>query len=77
MNKLKITWQAEDGYVGGGRPHSFNMDADDFDGCETIKEAMALVYEAVEADFQDKVCPNFDAIAIQKQVEELLKGLKP
>ena len=35
---MKITWEVDDGYAGGSRPHNTEIDNDELDECETDEE---------------------------------------
>lgn len=50
-----ITWEVDDGYVGGARPHEVEIDVEDIKECESVEEVENLIEEMVEADFNDKV----------------------
>lgn len=53
---FKITWEAEDGYCGPSRPHSFRVDADSVDA-ETEEEARELFWQLVDDEFRAAVSP--------------------
>lgn len=73
-DNLEITWQASDGYVGGRRPQKLRIEHYEIFGCESADAAMVMIDEAIEADFRDKVNPEYDRDAIKAQVEEILKN---
>lgn len=75
-NKIKIKWQADDGYVGGARPQTLHLDPDDFIDCENIEEGMDLVSREVQNDFAQKVSPSYDDEAVRKQIEAMLADRK-
>jgi hypothetical protein len=54
--KFKVRWQVSDGYVGGARPQSFNIDIDEMvENCETETEALQYLDDAVHDDFDNTV----------------------
>jgi len=52
---MEIRWQAYDGYAGGSRPQYTKVDDGDIEDCETVEEAMELIMELVQNDFNQKV----------------------
>ncbi len=62
MTKIKVRWQASDGYIGKDRPQVTTIEASDFEGLER-REAEALFEELMEDDFRNKVswdCDDYD-----------------
>jgi len=49
---MQITWQVDDGYCGGSRPHYLDIDDDDLLGCETEEEKENLISESIQEDFE-------------------------
>ena len=47
-DSLEISWEVDDGYVGPSRPQYLTLDATDFEGCESVDEAMQYVYEDLQ-----------------------------
>jgi hypothetical protein len=79
---MKVTWQAEDGYCGGARPHTTKIDDEDIAACETVEVAMGLVEDCITEDFANTVSPGWDykkalaevkAIIVKAKAEELLE----
>lgn len=52
---MEITWHIEDGYVGGSRPHSVEIDDDELSGCETREEQREVIEEYVKQAFQNDI----------------------
>lgn len=52
---MKIKWEAEDGYVGGSRPHYLEVDDDELSECETEEEKNQLIDDYVREDFEQTV----------------------
>lgn len=50
-----VTWQCEDGYVGGSRPHRVEVPDDELAECETEEEREQMINDYVEEDFRNKV----------------------
>lgn len=68
--RFKITWEAEDGYVSGSRPHHTSLLDDDFETDTSEKELREIFWQAVQDDFANKVSPVSD------QEEEFLAWAK-
>jgi hypothetical protein len=63
MSKVKVRWQAADGYVGGARPQTTTIEASDFEGLSRI-EAEELFDELMDDAFREKVtleCDDYEA----------------
>lgn len=56
-NRFTARYGVDDGYVSGGRTHSFSVDAGDLDADMTEKELESLFYESMQDDFEQKVQP--------------------
>lgn len=56
-NQFEVTWEADDGYCGGSRPHSFHIRAEDIEEDMTEKELSDLFWDEVQNDFQQRVSP--------------------
>lgn len=55
-DKIKVRWEADDGYCGGSRPQSFTLDlADMAESCETEDAAMQYLWAEVDQALRDKV----------------------
>lgn len=53
---IKVTWEIDDGYVGGSRPHETIIDFDIEDWKELTEEQLEeQIDDAVEDDFNDKI----------------------
>ncbi len=55
---MKVTWEAEDGYVSGGRPQSVEVPDDEIEECESAEKAMELIYEYILEEFNERVSPG-------------------
>jgi hypothetical protein len=53
-DRITVTWQISDGYVGGSRPQSFEVDPEDFIGMSRAEVERTLDQMAVE-DMMTKV----------------------
>lgn len=54
MSRVRVTWTVSDGYV-DDRPHSFHVDADDFQHCDTDEDIEQLLYEIAQEHFVQRV----------------------
>lgn len=52
---MKIIYEVEDGYVGSSRPQHVKVDDFELLDCDTIDEALELINNAVQDDFEKKV----------------------
>ncbi len=69
---MNINWEVEDGYVGGSRPQSFEIDDEDITSCLTVEEAMEMIADATQEEFDNKASwcyRDFD------RLKEAVKGL--
>lgn len=48
---MKVIWQIKDGYVGGDRPHTTEVDDQELSDCDTEVEREELISDAVQGDF--------------------------
>ena len=64
-NKLRILWEAQDGYAGGSAPQRFVLDLDEMvEDCFDEKEAREYLEREIQSDFENKVswsCADFDS----------------
>ena len=49
---MRISWTVDDGYAGGTRPQSLNIDDDELRECESIEEAQKLIDDYVQDEFE-------------------------
>lgn len=56
-DRFEVTWETDDGYVGGSRPHHFNIQEDDLSDDETDTSLSALFQDMMQADFEQTVSP--------------------
>lgn len=55
--KFEATWEAEDGYVGGSRPHHVSIRADELDEDMDDEQLKNLFWEAIQSDFEQRCSP--------------------
>jgi hypothetical protein len=56
MKNIVITWQVEDGYCGGSRPHSTVVDGDDLqDYIDAGGDREHFISECVREDFENTI----------------------
>ncbi len=51
---MKVYWEVDDGYV-GNRPHFTIIPDDEILDCETEEEAMQLISDSVQEDYEQKI----------------------
>jgi hypothetical protein len=54
-DKFEVTWEADDGYTGGSRPQTFDIDAFELDDCESVADLRRIFWDCVQADFERRV----------------------
>jgi hypothetical protein len=74
MSKIKITYSIDDGYAGGERPLSFEMDMYEFEDDMTEEEIKETVWEAIRIDMEARVHPYWSEREMPEILAELAKG---
>lgn len=70
---MKVTWEVNDGYVGKSRPQTTEVNDGELTSCETFEEAMNLIEEAVQYDFEQRISWHHKDLAIvEDSIRELL-----
>lgn len=59
-NEFEVTWEADDGYAGGSRPHSFTISEDEFADDDDDKSLSTLFWDLLQTDFEQTVSPFSD-----------------
>lgn len=57
-DKFKITYEANDGYVGGARPQYTSIDIDELGGNESDQDLKDLFWNEIQRHFQETVNPH-------------------
>ena len=52
---MEITWEVADGYVGKSRPQHTIINDEDLSECETVIEAMQIISDSIQEDFDNKI----------------------
>ena len=52
---MEIIWQVDDGYAGGRRPHTTEIDDDDILSCATEEELQDLIEACIYEDFLNQI----------------------
>jgi glutamate synthase domain-containing protein 3 len=74
---IKIRWQVDDGYAGGSRPQSTEIDKSELEQCDTFEEAKELIENAVQEDYENKVSWSYgDWNGIEETINEVLSKKK-
>lgn len=55
---FEVTWEAEDGYCGGARPHHFDISTDDFEKDTTEQELEEIFNDMLDSEFSSHVAPS-------------------
>ena len=56
---FRVTWEAEDGFVSGSRPHSFKINAEELDS-DDERSLHDYFWEYVQDEFTQHVSPTSD-----------------
>jgi hypothetical protein len=73
---FRITWEAQDGYVGGSRPHTTKLKLEHFDGSESVDEIREQILNEIQTDFESKVTPGYsdsDVDVLASQIHAALQ----
>lgn len=54
MSKISIRWSVDDGYI-GNRPHTTELDTDDFDDDMTDEQLQEEIERAVQEDYDNNI----------------------
>jgi hypothetical protein len=52
---MRVYWEVDDGYVGKSAPQYTDISDDDILECETDEEAMELITDSIQEDFNQKI----------------------
>lgn len=50
-----VIWQVDDGYAGGSRPHTTEVDDDELSECDTEEERQEHIGACIQDDFEQKI----------------------
>ncbi len=56
--KMKVTWEVEDGYVGKRSPQYIEIPDDELEGCDTDEDKQRLIEDYIQEDFDCKISWN-------------------
>ncbi len=79
VKAITITYEVEDGYAGGSRPHSVRLDLNDFGDCETPEDIERRIDECVSDHFRENIGPYwkrdqieevFDLVMAEREAED-------
>ena len=71
---MDISWEVEDGYVGKSRPQSFHIEDAEIKECKTINEALELINEYTQEEFENNIAWAFRSYdEMVKEIKELIK----
>lgn len=71
---MKITWEVNDGYVGGSRPQYSNIDENEIMDCGDVDSAMDCIFDLIQEDFENNIRWSLsDYDYIKEKVKKLLK----
>ena len=58
-DKIEVTWEVADGYVGGKRPQRTKISHSDILDCESEEDVKELIKESIEEDFEQRISPDY------------------
>lgn len=66
--KIKVTWEVEDNYAGGSRPHSTMFDTEWYDDWEELSDDLKkrCIEEVVQEDFDQKITFSITDYGLKK-----------
>lgn len=64
--KIKLVWEADDGYCGQARPHHMEISLEDFEYCDTEDEVEELLISMLNDDFKERVIPVIQGDGLDK-----------
>lgn len=74
---MEIMWEVSDGYVGGSRPQYTEIDDGDILECDSVDEAMDMVQEYLQEDFEQNISWSMDDFEeVKKQVKKMFEDAK-
>lgn len=68
QEEFEITWEVDDGYVGGSAPHHLTVRLDWFSGTEDVDTIKEILEQSIWDDFESKVhwySTNYKEIAAE------------
>jgi len=71
---MKVTYSADDGYVGKNRPLTLDIPDDEIMECDSVDDAMDFIDECITDDFQQRVLPSYSDDKIRVRVAELFNS---
>jgi len=75
MSAIKIKWLAEDGYVGGERPHYVVLKPEHFDVDQTDEQIEDQIRHTIREDFEQSVTVSYSDDAVSDAVEKIRAAL--
>ena len=70
---MEITWEVEDGYAGGKRPHYTEIPEEELLDCGTVDEAIVLIEEYIFEDYDATIGWYYDNYtSLINDLQELL-----
>ena len=69
---MNIIWEVEDGHADGSRPQSFEIDDEDIASWNTVEEAMRIIINTTQKEFENNV--SWDYIDFDR-LKTAVKGL--
>jgi len=58
-DKITVTWEVADGYVGGKRPQKTKISHSDILDCESEEDVRACVEESIREDFEQRISADY------------------
>ncbi len=72
---MEVTWEVEDGYLGKSRPKTTIIPDEEIADCETEDEAMQLVEDYVQSDFDNEICWSFSEFSAIDNIKEMIRKI--
>lgn len=71
---MTFQWEVRDGYAGKSRPQFTDVSDEELLECESIDEAIRLVNDAIQDDYNTNIMPEWDEKEIRELVEKVFKN---
>ncbi len=75
-DKIRITWEASDGYAGGSAPQHFKVDLEDYEKGAELEDIKTQLSDDIQRDFEEKVTWTCDLTRYAQEIYDALNQPK-
>lgn len=72
-DEIEITWEIEDGYVGGSRPQTFKIRPSDFEDCDSALQVKDRLYDLLDEELQKRA--SWSCRYMDDYVQQILREI--